>query len=191
MSYENSTDTESKYRQEFDLLFEKMKMDYEKEQLDDVRYNYTIMSLENSVIQSLQEKYDKCDNVLNLIKQISVGNVAELDENHFKITNAIPIDGKENELKKYSYIYESCMKRINNAIEKHHKKISTMHKFVQKATDKCLNDNCGNFIGNNKSELEMRQCIKDCFNFDLINNKTVINLLSDEYLKYKVTLEKI
>jgi hypothetical protein len=124
---------------------------------------------------------EKCGNLIERLNLLTNGNKIELDDNYNLKIN--PKEGKEDEYFKTESNLKKCLQNFNIVHYENLSKLNYLVNFRNKANDKCL-VKC-------RSLDDPADCIKDCFNFNIINTKATNDLLFDEFMKYYNSVNKL
>jgi hypothetical protein len=122
------------------------------------------------------------------LKKLSEEQKIESLEYSKLVINSIPKLGKDKEFDKKRNEFYNCYNKFQNVSEVHLKANDFLAEFVQKTFDNCINKNCEKLI--NKNEDDAKNCMRDCFKFNQYNTFIMANMMNDEFLKFKNSVEK-
>ncbi len=178
--------------EKFKTLLEKLKKDEYEKELIPILLNTETIRLEASLDQKIDEKYKKCQKFVDNITSLSENGKFEIDlENTDKIkVTSKPVARKEREFKKFLKLFEKCTENFSSLDNVHQKRIVYLNKYSDFSLENCLKQNCEKSFLQGSADLQVKNCIRDCFRFDKINKQAMISLMNEEYLKYIKALDK-
>ncbi len=180
----------------FNVLYQKMLHGTHDTTLNQIINNRETLSYEMILQEKYSNKINDCKEILNNLREITLEEKIDTTENGKITINSIPVRGREKEFKRGVNFFNKCYDRFQKIDSNHQRKIWLISKFTNDSLNKCVYDNCKKiYTENNSSDNQIlnktKNCISDCFNYDIKNRKVSIGFVNDEYLKYIDSIDKL
>ena len=175
------------------VLVDKLKVNEYYNEINSILFNKETIGLETNLNKIISEMFQNCRKYLIKISELSDnGNLETSITEYGKLEiKSKPKPNKERQFKMAETMFHKCSEKFVQADNTHQKRVAYLNKYTDYSLDKCLNERCEKVLSADKPEVIVNNCIRDCFNFDKINKKAMINLMNEEYLKYIKSIESI
>ena len=175
-------------KNKFMQLFNNMNAEENIPVVESILFSDEFNDTKNSLTLAYNSKIVECSKILDDLKIVSEEEKIESLEYSKLVVNSIPKIGKEREFEQKRNEFYNCYNKFQNVGSVHLKTNDFLAEYVQKTFNNCINKNCEKLL--HKNEDDTKICIRDCFKFNQYNTYIMANMMNDEFLKFKNSLEK-
>jgi hypothetical protein len=179
--------------EKLNVILQKIKVEEYEKEIAPILFNNETVELETILDKKLNEKFKKCQKIIEKINPFSKdGNFyADFDEyGNFNI-HSESAENKEKDFNKNVLLYKQCTEPFSKLDKIHQRQVAFMNKFTDKMLQECMKNNCVDNFSKDNNEIKAKNCIRDCYRYDKINKMAMIKLMNDEYMKYITELDKL